>query len=209
MKRTCKTKFSEKGIDMITDRQKEIIEASLEIIYRQGIQGLTIKNLSKSIGISEPAIYRHYDSKIDILLAILDHFKSNGEQLFKIVSDNSDLAIQKIEKIFYGYVNAFETNPSFVTVIFSEEIFRNETILHEKIAGIMEQNASVIKALVAEGQAKGNIRNDIESKYLSLIVIGSLRMLVKKWQMGDRTFGHKSEVKKVFNSIKKLFSPLE
>ena len=101
MKRTCKTKFSEKGIDMITDRQKEIIEASLEIIYRQGIQGLTIKNLSKSIGISEPAIYRHYDSKIDILLAILDHFKSNGEQLFKIVSDNSDLAIQKIEKIFY------------------------------------------------------------------------------------------------------------
>ena len=68
---------------MLTDRQQEIIDTSLEIISTIGIQGLTIKNLSKRIGISEPAIYRHYENKISILLAILDYFKSSGEQMFR------------------------------------------------------------------------------------------------------------------------------
>jgi len=52
---------------MLTDRQIEIINKSIDIIATKGIQGLTIKNLSKEIGISEPAIYRHFESKTDIL----------------------------------------------------------------------------------------------------------------------------------------------
>ncbi|MBT4968054.1 MAG: TetR/AcrR family transcriptional regulator [Bacteroidetes bacterium] len=57
---------------MQTDRQKEIVEVALELITEKGIQGLTIKNLSKKIGISEPAIYRHFDNKIQILISILE-----------------------------------------------------------------------------------------------------------------------------------------
>ena len=43
------------------------MESALGLIAEKGIQGLTIKNLSKKIGISEPAIYRHFDSKSSIL----------------------------------------------------------------------------------------------------------------------------------------------
>lgn len=39
---------------MLTKRQAEIIEKSILIIDEKGIQGLTIKSLSKAIGISEP-----------------------------------------------------------------------------------------------------------------------------------------------------------
>lgn len=189
---------------MLTDRQQEIIDTSLEIISTIGIQGLTIKNLSKRIGISEPAIYRHYENKISILLAILDYFKSSGEQMFRKQANMDDSPLKKIENIFEGHFLAFERNPSLVSVIFSEEIFRNEPILQEKIAEIMDRNSNVIKALVAEGQAKREIKADIESKYLTLIIIGSLRMLVKKWQMGDKTFNHGEEVSKLFNTIKTL-----
>ena len=56
---------------MQTDRQKEIISVSLDLISEKGIQGLTIKNLAQRIGITEPAIYRHYENKIHILLASL------------------------------------------------------------------------------------------------------------------------------------------
>jgi AcrR family transcriptional regulator len=56
---------------MQTERQKEILDTALDLISQKGIQGLTIKNLSKKIGISEPAIYRHYENKIEILLKYL------------------------------------------------------------------------------------------------------------------------------------------
>ncbi len=67
---------------MQTERQKEIISVSLELISEKGIQGLTIKNLSKKIGVTEPAIYRHFDSKTEILISILDFFKKNSAQIF-------------------------------------------------------------------------------------------------------------------------------
>jgi len=189
---------------MLTERQQEIIDTSLEIISTIGIQGLTIKNLSKRIGISEPAIYRHYENKISILLAILDYFKSSGEQMFIKQVNSNDEPLRKIECIFEGHFEAFDRNPSLVSVIFSEEIFRNEPVLQEKIAEIMDRNSSVIKALVAEGQVKGVIKPEIESKYLTIIIIGSLRMMVKRWQMGDKSFNLRDEVSKLFNTLKAL-----
>lgn len=68
----------------ITERQQEIINVSLELIAESGIQSLTIKNLAKKIGFAESAIYRHYENKIQILLAILDFFKQNTEHFFQI-----------------------------------------------------------------------------------------------------------------------------
>ena len=38
---------------MKTKRQLEIIETSIKLISEKGIQGLTIKNISKEIGISD------------------------------------------------------------------------------------------------------------------------------------------------------------
>jgi AcrR family transcriptional regulator len=67
---------------MLTDRQLEIIQTSIKLISSKGIQGLTMKNLSKEIGISEPAIYRHYDNKIEILVSILDYFSSTTQTDF-------------------------------------------------------------------------------------------------------------------------------
>lgn len=189
---------------MPTARQQEIIEVSLELISTIGIQGFTIKNLAKKIGISEPAIYRHYENKISILLAILDYFKARSESMFVKQANELDSSLERIEKIFQGHFNAFEKTPSLVNVVFSEEIFRNEPTLQERITDIMDRNSGVIKAIVAEGQAKGEIKSEIESKYLTLIILGSLRMMVKRWQMGDKSFNHSKEVNKLFNTIKNL-----
>lgn len=188
----------------MTERQQEIIDVSLDIISTQGIQGFTIKNLSHSIGITEAAIYRHFDNKISILLAILDCFKSSGELLFGNLNTSSFSPLKNIEMIFQGHFNAFNDNPSLVSVIFSEEIFRGEPILQGKITEIMDKNSAVIKSLVAEGQAKGEINPNIESKYITLIILGSLRMMVKKWQMGDKTFNHRVEVQNIFNALEQL-----
>lgn len=191
---------------MSTERQQEIIDTSLAIISELGIQGLTIKNLSKRIGISEPAIYRHYDNKISILIAILDYFANSGDHIFSKLAASADSPLQKIEAIFQEHFRAFQKNPSLVSVIFSEEIFRNEALLQEKIRVIMEKNSSIVMELVREGQRKGEIKSGFEAGYLTIIIIGSLRMMVKKWQMGDESFNSKEAVTKLFGTIRNLIS---
>ncbi|HAN18113.1 MAG: hypothetical protein A2X13_04070 [Bacteroidetes bacterium GWC2_33_15] len=173
---------------MLTDRQREIITVSLELIEKKGIQGLTIKNLAGKIGISEPAIYRHYENKIQILIAILNFFKSNTEEFFTNELKNESNAIEKIEHLFSNHFRTFSETPSLVSVVFSEEIFRNETVLIEKIAEIMKKNIAILTNIIETGQHKGEIRKDIYSSDLSVIIMGSLRMFVKQWQMSDYSF---------------------
>jgi AcrR family transcriptional regulator len=83
-----------------TDRQKEIISASIGIIAKKGIQQLTIKNISKEIGISEPGIYRHFESKMDILLAILAQFKEHNQVISsKIISHSASSLLAIIGQV--------------------------------------------------------------------------------------------------------------
>ena len=55
----------------LSKRQKEIINAALKLISEGGIQALTMKNLAKMLEITEPALYRHFENKHDILLNVL------------------------------------------------------------------------------------------------------------------------------------------
>ena len=189
---------------MKTERQIEITEVALELISEKGIQGLTIKNLAKKIGITEPAIYRHYDSKTDILIAVLDLFKQNTEQLFEKELKHEGKAIDKIEHLFTKHFASFSATPSLVSVIFSEEIFRNEPVLIAKIAEIIDKNDKILTTIIVDGQKTGEIRSDIEATYLSTIIIGTLRLFVKKWQFSEFSYNLPREGKKLIESIKLL-----
>jgi len=188
---------------MQTKRQKEIVEVALDLISMNGIQGLTIKNLAKKIGISEPAIYRHFNSKIDILIAILDFF-NNTELIFCKELNSNIKAIDKIEHLFIKHFESFEAMPSLVSVIFSEEIFKNEPILVGKISEIMKKNDKILSEIIIAGQKNEEIRTDIEVKNLSILIMGSLRLIVKKWQFSGNSFNLSQEGKKLFESINLL-----
>ena len=142
---------------MQTERQTQIIETSIEIISQKGIQGLTIKNLSKKIGISEPAIYRHFDSKTEILVTILNNFKEMATFLGGLMKNNDSSAAEKIEFMFSRIIAIFSETPSLISVIFSEEIFKNEEILKNKIVEIMDMNEEII-------EQEKDVREELEAE---------------------------------------------
>jgi AcrR family transcriptional regulator len=187
-----------------TDRQNEIIEAAIKLIDLKGIQGLTIKNLSKVIGISEPAIYRHFESKNEIILSLLENFKEMADMLSSLMQSYSGSAGEKIKMMFEKMINLFIENPSMVSVIFSEEIFKNEIILKRKIVEILNIHTNTIEQIILTGQREGNVRTDIDEKSLALIVMGSLRLMVKKWDLNEKSFNLKQESIKLFNVLSKI-----
>ncbi len=191
---------------MLTERQEEIINTSIEIIARKGIQGLTIKNLSKEIGISEPAIYRHFESKTDILLTILKNFQEVSSFMDEAMRLGNESALNKIEFMFSKIIEIFTIQPSHISVIFSEEIFKNEKILKEKIVEIMNSKQRTIEELLAEGQHKGEIRDDIDFKTQALIVIGSLRFLVKQWDLKSQNENLNEEGQKLIEGLKLILA---
>jgi AcrR family transcriptional regulator len=188
----------------LSDRQKEIIEVSLDLISEGGIQGLTIKNLAKRIGFSESAIYRHYENKIEILAAILDFFKENSEQFYKREFKATNDALSKIEHLFRNQFRTFAASPSLVAVIFAEELFRNEPVLKQKVADIMQNTTEILTRIIEEGQQQGVIKSNIEAAHLSVVVLGSLRLYVKQWHISDYAFNLVKDGEAFILSIKEI-----
>jgi AcrR family transcriptional regulator len=187
---------------MLTERQIDIINKSIDIIAIKGIQGLTMKNLSKEIGISEPAIYRHFKSKTDIILAILDNFQEVSSFMNEALINIEDTAIGKIQFMFNKIIEIFSKEPAHISVVFSEELFKNEEILKERIIKLMNSKEKTIEDLILDGQKKGEIRLDIDNKTLALIVIGALRFRVKQWDLKNQYNNLQKETNDLINGLK-------
>jgi AcrR family transcriptional regulator len=167
----------------LTKRQEEIIQTSVRIIDQRGIQGLTIKNLSKELGITEGAIYRHFNNKREILSSILIQFKDNLKAFADSIDDNSLTTHDKISGILNHFRNIFEANPAIVSVIFAEEIFQNDNELSKVIAEILRNNQHFLLAIIKEGQQSGELRKDLNPQMMVDSIFGPFRLLVKKWKM--------------------------
>lgn len=183
----------------LSERQKEIIKASLEIISENGIQSLTIKNLSKKIGLVESAIYRHYESKTQILVAILDSITKETKS-HDLIGVESVISI--LEKRLENHFLTFTKNPALVSVVFAEGLFQNEPLLIEKTKAKVEKSISELAKLISVGQQKGEIRNDIVSEQVSIVINGSVRMLVKQWKMSGYSFDLMVKGAELIHSLK-------
>jgi AcrR family transcriptional regulator len=191
---------------MLTERQQEIIDMALELISEKGIQNFTIKNLSSKIGISEPAIYRHFENKIHILTTILELFKENSKYLFDNELMRNGSPTEKIEHLFSNHFITFSKMPSLTSVIFAEDIFKNEPSLTNKIIEVIEHNNTILISIIKDGQEFDEIRTDIDPENLAIIIMGTLRLFIKKWQLSEYRFNLTKEGHKIINSVKILIS---
>jgi AcrR family transcriptional regulator len=187
-----------------TERQIEIIDASKDLIGRKGIQNLTIKNLAEKMSFSEPALYRHFKDKTEILKSLLlFHREIIKSGIFKILnSDQSSL--EKFQKILEFKFDHIKKNPAIVMVIFSETSFQYSSVLSSIVSKIMKQRSKKIIELLKEGQKNHEIRNDINPEQLATIIMGGIRKTILNWKLEGFKSDLNVEGKKLWITIEKL-----
>jgi len=184
-----------------TKRQTQIIQASVAIIATKGIQGLTMKKIAASIGISEPAIYRHFASKNEILSGIIKLMRSQeNAQVSKIELS----PMQRLELSLRNRTEAFISNPALAAIIFSEEIFISDNHLSQEIRTIMNERQALFVELLTKAQAAGEVRDDVAVEQLATMIIGAFRFTVTKCHLFDCGVNLEKEVDRLIDAIKKM-----
>jgi len=171
-----------------TQRQRQILDTAVQIIAEQGIQELTVKRLSHRIGISEPALYRHFENKLAILMAILDSFAEWSRHAVEKVLSSGASPPEQVRGIFRAHIERFQETPAMAGILFSEAIFRNEKQLAEAVFAIMRQTQASLQEVVAKGVGNGSFRADVPVEHLVMIVMGALRLLVTRWHLAQYGF---------------------
>lgn len=188
----------------LSKRQIEIIEAATELIGEKGLQNLTTKNLASKIGFSEPALYRHFKSKTEILQSVLTFYKDLLKKgLVNII--HSDLTgLEKIKGMMDFQFSHFTKNPAVIMVIFAETSFQYDNILSKSVSEIMTQKRNMVSKIVQVGQQEGSIRDDLDADQLTTMIMGSMRFTVLRWRLADFGFDLLKEGKTLWKTIEIL-----
>jgi AcrR family transcriptional regulator len=190
----------------LSKRQKEIIDISIGLIAESGIQNLTIKNISQAIGISEPAIYRHFKNKFEILDTLLETFQEVSIGVLDYEEHQDQDSLTKICHFICDRYRRCAENPKLAKVMFSEENFQDDERLSKKVLMIMHSHKDKMHKAITAGQENGEIRNDIDALSLFRIIFGPMRLLIKQWCLSGFAFDIQSEGRKLWLAEEKMIS---
>lgn len=191
--RTSKLKLSE--------RQFEIITAAGKLLTRSGVMGLTIKNLAKEMQFSESAIYRHFASKEEIIVSMLNYLAFDMDQRFSQVLNGSESMEDRFNKLFRNQTAFFTENPYFVVVVFSDGLLEESDKINEAIAIIMKTKMNHLMPIIVSGQENGFLKKDLAAEELVHIIMGTFRLLMYQWRISNFEFNLKARIDKMLKSI--------
>ncbi|MBE2247279.1 MAG: TetR/AcrR family transcriptional regulator [Candidatus Competibacteraceae bacterium] len=192
----------------ISDRQLEIIEAAGKILTQSGVSGLTIKNLAKEMKFSESAIYRHFASKEDIVVGMLNYLARRMDMyLSEITRDDKIDSGDKFLQIFQRQFEFFKQNPQFVVAVFSDGLIEDNQRVNEAILRIMAIKMKHMMPVIMEGQRSGIFTNQITADEMLHFVMGAFRLQMFKWRLSSFQFDIVRQGNHMLESLIILISP--
>lgn len=166
----------------LTARQNKIADIALRLIAEGGMENFTIKNLAAQLGVTEPALYRHFRGKSDIIKAMISRFDTSVPVSEEISGFG---AVAAFAKARFELVAA---NPPLARVMFAEDMFMRDPEFLKLMMSMMHRHKAAIENAFAFAQNSGEIRADIPLDMLFRLVFGPVRLLIKQWGMSGGAF---------------------
>jgi len=193
----------------ISGRQFEIIEAAGRILSASGVSGLTIKNLAHEMKFSESAIYRYFESKEEIIVAMLGYLAQNMDERLQQVVAAQKTPRENLEAIFQNQLSFFSLHPHFVVAVFSDGLMEESQKINAAILRIMEVKMRHLMPLVKQGQQQGMFTNAVAAEDLAHIIMGSFRLQMFKWRTSNFTFDIIEKGETLLSNLLKIIQPCE
>lgn len=183
------------------ERKEEIIEAAISLVGQGGIQMLTTKNLARKVNVSEPALYRHFSDKIDILRQVLEYLRDRILNRLSAIAGTAKSPDKKLEDLIRRQFLAFSRRPEIIIVLLSEGLYQNNRELSELVRSIMEESAAFYTNVISEGQQAGIFRKDLTPERLAFMVMGNLRFCAIQWHLSNCNYDLIAKGEEVLSTI--------
>ncbi len=185
----------------IKERQLEIIEAAGEILTESGLAGLTTKNLAAKMGFAESALYRHFKSKEEVIVTMLQYLAADmDKRLTGCVAKLNDPE-EKIKAVFNNQFDFFQKHPHFLVAVFSEGLLEESKQINAAIMQIMATKRKHLLPIIKLGQLEGVFETSTPEEDMLHIIMGSFRLHMLQWRMTDFSFDVKQKGNKLMGSI--------
>lgn len=166
-----------KKLDTAT-RQRQIVEQALGLIAQNGLERLRVAELGVRTGLVPSAVYRHFEGKDKIILAVLDFVGDRLSQNVQSARQEASDPLDQLRRLFYRHLKLLQENPGIPSVIFAGAVFSEGTPNRDKVREIIEGYLAKVAEIIRVGQEYGRIGSDHDPETLSLMFLGLILPIV-------------------------------
>lgn len=191
--------------------KESLILSTIEVISDQGLQGLTTREVAKRQGISESTIFKHYKSKNELILAVLDYFSQYDQAIIESLGLKEFKPLEAITYFVEAYVTYYENYPEITAITLSYEGLIHEVELIDVVKRIFAKRVNTIRSLLEEAQRQNEITQDVDPESLADLIIGLERVVVLRWRLDNYNFSlkeHTLTALKMLLDVFKINRPL-
>lgn len=129
------------------DLKAALVNAALEILREEGPEALTLRAVSRRVGVSQAAPYRHFADRRELVAAVAEHgFRRLGDAM--LAGMQSAEGRSGLRQVARAYVAFGLANPAEYRVMFGPEV-----AITDDLPALRETGRSVL-GFVAEGMSQ-------------------------------------------------------
>lgn len=141
--------------------KESLIKTALEMVEKEGLESITLRELTKRVGTSRSALYRHFDSKEGLMREVIQAgFEQLDDTIRPTLLQKEFSVLERFNNMGRAYILFALENPAIYRMIFGHEL---QDVREENCDINDETQATGFHALVAlliEGQEDALFKKD-------------------------------------------------
>ncbi len=150
-----------------------ILDVAFRLFMEKGYEHTSIQDIINQLGgLSKGAIYHHFKSKEDILIAVTDRMTDASNQMLAAIRDRKDLSgKEKLKTIFKESICRPVQNDIFTV---APGFWNNPRLLFSLLQDTIQNTApDYILPIIRQGIADGSIQTDYPEQLSELILLAA------------------------------------
>ena len=164
----------------------KIADALRYLLEQKEFNAITTAEISRQAGVTEALIYKYFKDKRDLLHQVLSEYLEQYCVLVQGDLKGIKGALNKLRKLIWSHINVYATNRVFAKILLIEVRSHND-YYHSDTYELVKVYSDVILEILEEGVLNGEIRDDIPSKLIRQIILGSIEQVCLTGITFDRT----------------------
>lgn len=168
--------------------------SAMQLLGEYGIAGITMKNIAARQSISEPALYKQYRSKHEIIHQMIKEYETYDVQIRATVSQSSLVGKEAILFYIERYAELYENYYQLTTILMSMDLFFYNNEMKTIMNNIQLARRSYLKDLIEiyinnrEAEKKCNVDT------LLSCIEGILLKEISDWRFDGRVYSLKEKI---------------
>ncbi len=185
----------------VEERKEEVFYVISQIIAEKGLSEVSTVEVARRLGVSQPAIYKYFKNKDDMIVYYIQHLKDSLNEIIK-KAEKGKTAEEKLRIILSEHFRLLERTKILPRVVFSDIIYVGNPEKKSKLKEAVFLYRNGIKNIISEGIKNGEIK-DIDPEFGVRVVIGGILSSTLFWMLDDMKFRIIEEVDFLMENIKR------